>query len=184
MYEGQILKAVQFISQKHKDQKRKVFDYPYISHPLMVYHMVTQYSDDIQVHLAALLHDTVEDTDTNIEEIESFFGSKVAEYVTQLSEDKKLPWKERKEQYIQNFIGAPREVLLIKGADIYYNLQDTVFTCINYPEECANWTRPEWFSFKQREINTIEQEWQENPFINRVKEVFDTLETQYSQVKV
>lgn len=170
MYEGKIFQAIQFISYKHKNQTRLCFEYPYVTHPLMVFHMVSQYSDDEDVHLAALLHDTVEDTDTSLEEIENTFGTKVRNYVSFLSEDKSLEIKKRKKQYRDGFVEAPKEVLLIKAADLLYNLIDITSIIEDYPDDdfSKRVHSEHWLVGKKKLIETIRNEWTDNPFLPRL----------------
>ena len=72
-----ILKAAHFASQKHRDQRRKDKEAsPYINHPLNVAILISDIGQiqDPEILAAALLHDTIEDTDTKPEELEKFFG--------------------------------------------------------------------------------------------------------------
>jgi hypothetical protein len=74
--------------------------------------------------MAAILHDTVEDTDTSIEEIEKLFGPKVARIVYEVTDDSALPWQDRKAQQIVNAKKCSFEAKLVKMADKIYNLRD------------------------------------------------------------
>jgi len=148
MYEDIIFNAIQFASTKHKDQKRKVYDYPYITHPLMVFHLVSLYTDDLDVQVAAILHDTVEDTDTTIGDIKERFGDRVAGFVLGLSEDKSLPWPDRRMRYIEGFADASNEVLLVKTADLACNLADMVFTKGQNPVIHKEWVTDDWKKLK------------------------------------
>lgn len=76
------------------------------------------------VILAALLHDTVEDTDTTFEEIEREFGHKVCQVVREVTDDKTLPSAERKRLQIEHAPHISREAKLVKLADKLYNLRD------------------------------------------------------------
>jgi len=178
MYEGNLFRAIQFTSHKHKNQMRKCFDYPYVTHPMMVFHMVSKYSENEAVHIAALLHDIVEDTDTTLGEIEEQFGYEVSQYVAYLSEDKSLGWRERKDLYAQGFIGAPKEVLLIKAADILYNLTDTLNIIEHYPDDqfVKNIHKKSWLEQKKIIIEIIKKEWIENPFLPKVDEIYVKLD--------
>lgn len=73
---------------------------------------------------AALLHDTVEDTDTTFEEIESVFGTKIRNIVEEVTDDKKLSKEMRKHLQIVNAPTSSREAKLVKLADKLYNLRD------------------------------------------------------------
>ena len=79
---------------------------------------------DLDILQAALLHDTVEDTDTTFEEIASIFGIKVADIVKECTDDKNLPKDKRKKLQIINSKSSSREAKLVKLADKLYNLRD------------------------------------------------------------
>lgn len=87
------------------------------------------------VILAAILHDTVEDTDTTFAEIEKEFGHRVCQVVREVTDDKTLPKEERKQLQIKHTPNISREAKLVKLADKLYNLRDI--------EKSApvNWTR-------------------------------------------
>lgn len=96
--------AIRFAVEKHSGQVRKLRGSPYILHPLEVASIVGTMSTDEELLCAAVLHDTVEDTDTTLEEIEEKFGRRVRLLVLTETEDKRadLPpaatWKLRKEE--------------------------------------------------------------------------------------
>ena len=89
------------------------------------------YTKEEDVIIAALLHDTLEDTDYTAQELRDDFGGKVCEYVEALSEpqstkDQKYSWKEKKEQYAKQLRNAPPEALLIAAADKIHNMRSLV----------------------------------------------------------
>uniref|UniRef100_A0A170ZZM7 Guanosine-3',5'-bis(diphosphate) 3'-pyrophosphohydrolase MESH1 n=1 Tax=Triatoma infestans TaxID=30076 RepID=A0A170ZZM7_TRIIF len=89
----EIIKCANFCAIKHKDQRRKdVEKTPYINHPIGVANILTEEAGitDLDVIMAALLHDTVEDTNTTLQEIEAVFGSKVRSIVGEVTDDKNL----------------------------------------------------------------------------------------------
>ncbi|SVE44770.1 uncharacterized protein METZ01_LOCUS497624, partial [marine metagenome] len=99
-----ILKAAHFSAQKHSTQRRKDENAsPYINHPISVALAIAQIGgvDDPEILAAALLHDTLEDTETTPEELEDEFGKKVCEYVLDVTDDKTLPKDERKRRQIE-----------------------------------------------------------------------------------
>ncbi|XP_043274289.1 guanosine-3',5'-bis(diphosphate) 3'-pyrophosphohydrolase MESH1 isoform X3 [Venturia canescens] len=113
-----VMKAANFAAIKHTNQRRKdAAETPYINHPLGNVH-------DPDVIVAALLHDTVEDTDTTFEEIEMNFGSKVRKIVVEVTDDKNLPKQERKLLQIKHSPHISHEAKLVKLADKIYNLRD------------------------------------------------------------
>lgn len=94
-------KAIEYAAIKHRNQYRKGTDTPYIVHPMEVLQILAENDCPIEVQIAGVLHDTVEDTDTTIEDIERLFGTEIAELVRSDTEDKSLPWLKRKEQAIE-----------------------------------------------------------------------------------
>ncbi|MDF1814086.1 MAG: HD domain-containing protein [Verrucomicrobiales bacterium] len=121
-----LLKAARFAAEKHSTQKRKnVAGSPYINHPLEVAdHLATvgQVTDE-DILIAALLHDTVEDTQTTREEIADHFGETVASLVMECTDDKSLEKAERKRLQIVNAPKKSDEAKMIKLADKTCNLR-------------------------------------------------------------
>lgn len=116
-------KAVQFATEAHAGQVRKLSNEPYIIHPLQVAKTLEEAGFCEELVIAALLHDTVEDTDTTIEQIEKEFGSKVAHYVSAHTEDKTKKWEERKQHTLELVKEAPLEVKALIVADKWDNLK-------------------------------------------------------------
>lgn len=122
-----ILKAAAFAAEKHRDQRRKdVGGTPYINHPIGVADLLASVGkvDDPEILAAALLHDTVEDTNTSLEELEERFGARVRRIVSEVTDDKSLPKAERKRLQIRNAAHKSDEAKLVKLADKLHNLQD------------------------------------------------------------
>jgi len=121
------MNCVNFAAVKHKNQRRRDTEKtPYINHPIGVAHILTSEANvtDANVILAALLHDTVEDTDTTFQEIEDNFGVDVCKIVEEVTDDKSLPKLERKRLQIVHAKESSREAKLVKLADKLYNLRD------------------------------------------------------------
>ena len=94
-----ILKALEFAAQKHKNQRRKdAGASPYINHPIALANVLCNEGNisDGKVICAALLHDTIEDTETTEEELRRHFGKVITRIVLEVSDDKSLPKAERK----------------------------------------------------------------------------------------
>jgi NTE family protein len=124
-----LLAALAFAAIRHRDQKRKGTDAsPYINHPIEVAQILTSVGgvSDADVLRAAVLHDTVEDTDTSADEIEAEFGPKVRRLVDEVSDDKTLPKATRKQLQIEHAPGLSREAKLIKLADKICNVRDVI----------------------------------------------------------
>ena len=121
------LKALDFAARKHRNQRRKDPEQtPYINHPIAVARILlleASVSDEV-VLIAALLHDTVEDTATSLEELEQQFGKTVREIVAEVTDDKSLPKAERKQQQIDHAAGLSDRARLVKLADKTANLRD------------------------------------------------------------
>ena len=95
-----ILKALQFAARKHKTQRRKDVDAsPYINHPIAVANVLANEAGitEATTLAAALLHDTIEDTDTTAQELERAFGGEIAAIVMEVTDDKSLPKQRRKQ---------------------------------------------------------------------------------------
>uniref|UniRef100_A0A8C4HQG8 Guanosine-3',5'-bis(diphosphate) 3'-pyrophosphohydrolase MESH1 n=1 Tax=Dicentrarchus labrax TaxID=13489 RepID=A0A8C4HQG8_DICLA len=122
-----LLETVHFAAEKHRSQRRKdVEQTPYINHPVGVARILSHEGGvtDIEVLQAALLHDTVEDTDTSPAELEAKFGPIVARIVQEVTDDKRLPKQERKRQQVEHAAHCSRQAKLVKLADKLYNLRD------------------------------------------------------------
>jgi guanosine-3',5'-bis(diphosphate) 3'-pyrophosphohydrolase len=124
---ARVLRAALFAAEKHRHQRRKDADSsPYINHPLTVTGILAQEGgvDDEIVLMAALLHDTLEDTATTVEELEAAFGAEVTTVVLEVTDDKSLPAPERKRLQIEHAAGASARAKLVKLADKIANLRD------------------------------------------------------------
>ena len=121
-----VLKAALFAADRHCNQRRKGHrGAPYINHPLAVAEcLATAGIEDPDILAAALLHDTVEDTDTSLSEIEELFGPRVASIVAEVTDDKSLPKAERKLRQIASAPTKSHEAKLVKLADKICNLRD------------------------------------------------------------
>ncbi|MHA3771931.1 HD domain-containing protein [Verrucomicrobiota bacterium sgz303538] len=97
-----LLGALHFAARKHAGQKRKDGVTPYINHPIAVAELLARIGKvgDVAVLQAALLHDTVEDTDTSPEELEGVFGREVRAMVMEVTDDMSVPKKERRERQL------------------------------------------------------------------------------------
>ncbi|MEH7179808.1 HD domain-containing protein [Neobacillus vireti] len=122
-----IEKALQTASKCHEGQYRKNTDIPYITHPVSVGMMLLKAGYREEIIAAGILHDTVEDTQLALEEIEKEFGLKIARIVEGCSEpDKTLPWKERKEHTIEYLKTASDEVRAVVCADKLHNIRSII----------------------------------------------------------
>jgi len=126
---GQLLEAIRFSAEKHRHQRRKDdARSPYINHPIEVVQLLWDVGGvrDMDVLLAAVLHDTVEDTDTRPEEISAKFGETVLSLVMEVTDDKNLPKQERKRLQIETAPGKSYGAKLIKLADKACNIRNLI----------------------------------------------------------
>ncbi|ORZ29360.1 HD domain-containing protein 3 [Catenaria anguillulae PL171] len=123
-----ILKAAHFSAIRHRFQKRKDGGTPYINHPIGVATLLAVEGGitDPDVLSAAILHDTVEDTETSPAEILEHFGPRVASIVAEVTDDKDLPAAERKLKQVELAAKKSPEAQVLKMADKLYNLRDMV----------------------------------------------------------
>ncbi len=124
---GAFVRAVAFAAEKHKSQRRKDADAsPYINHPISLANVLANEGgiDDVTILCAAVLHDTVEDTQTTADELQTMFGAKVASVVMEVTDDKSLEKGVRKQQQIEHAAHISIEAKLVKLADKICNLRD------------------------------------------------------------
>lgn len=121
------MKAASFAAHKHHHQLRKDGRTPYIAHPFRVAMIVRDLFglEDPEVLAAAILHDTIEDTATDYDEVCEHFGRRVADLVGALTKDMRLPEEQREDRYDQQLAESTWEARLIKLADVYDNLSDS-----------------------------------------------------------
>lgn len=122
-----ILSAIAFAANKHRHQRRKdAAASPYINHPIALANLLANEAGitDERVLMAAILHDTIEDTETTAQELALAFGDAVAGIVLEVTDDKALPKAERKRLQIEHAPHASLEARLVKLADKTCNLRD------------------------------------------------------------
>jgi guanosine-3',5'-bis(diphosphate) 3'-pyrophosphohydrolase len=125
------LKALQFAAYQHRDQRRKGSSRgPYINHPLAVVDILWQTGGvrDTTTLVAAVLHDTIEDTGATPEEVgmqvRKQFGDEVLALVLEVTDDKSLPKSERKRLQVVNAPHKSPRARQIKLADKISNVQE------------------------------------------------------------
>ena len=123
---GELLAALEFAALKHRDQRRKdEAASPYINHPLAVANLLYAHGVRHRVPLlAAVLHDTIEDTATTREELVAKFGEDVAAVVCEVTDDKSLPKDRRKQLQIEHAPHMSTHAKLVKLADKTCNVRD------------------------------------------------------------
>jgi guanosine-3',5'-bis(diphosphate) 3'-pyrophosphohydrolase len=150
-----LIDAIAFAAAKHRDQRRKdASASPYINHPIALAAVLANEGKvtDINVLCAAILHDTIEDTETTAAELDARFGPKITSIVLEVTDDKSLPKEVRKQLQIEHAADASPEARLVKLADKICNLRDILAT------PPANWTadrKRQYFDWAAQVINKI-----------------------------
>ncbi len=130
-----VIWALDFSAQRHKGQTRKGKDNtPYINHPIQVVALLTKQGEvDAPLLMAAALHDVIEDTASTPEQIEALsqtieaeFGGQVLAIVKEVSDDKNLPFSERKRLQVINTPNLSDEAKKLKIADKTCNIMDMI----------------------------------------------------------
>jgi (p)ppGpp synthase/HD superfamily hydrolase len=123
-----LLEAASFAARAHRHQVRKDGLTPYAAHPFRVCLIVRHVFqiDDPDILTVALLHDTIEDTTTDYDDLVKLFGEHVARGVAALSKDKRLAEDEREPAYMATLSAAEPAVKVAKLADMFDNLSDSV----------------------------------------------------------
>lgn len=124
-----VAKALHFAATKHKKQKRKGSGLPYIVHPVLVMYLLTKYkgnSKNVEALIcAALLHDTIEDTDCTYAELEREFGPLVASLVMELTSDEEEIERIGKTAYLKKkLVGMSSYAFTLKLLDRLANVSD------------------------------------------------------------
>ena len=138
-----LLKALEFSAKKHTNQRRRDIDAsPYINHPISLANILCNeaHVTDISVICGALLHDTIEDTNTTPEEIAKEFGEDIRNIVMDVTDDKSLEKADRKRKQIEHAAHISDKAKLVKLADKISNLRDV-----------ANSPPPDWSLERRRE---------------------------------
>jgi hypothetical protein len=122
-------RAVRLSERAHRGQVRKGTEVPYFTHPVAVAMMVLEHGYPVEAAIVGLLHDLIEDTPVDRDEIESEFGPRVAHAVVDLTEpDKSLPWEERKAAYVQRLSSSASPLSLPAcAADKTHNLRSILW---------------------------------------------------------
>jgi len=150
-----ILAALEFAAYKHRDQRRKdAKGSPYINHPIQLASILWHEGGvtDPVVIAAALLHDTIEDTETTWQELRGAFGDEVADIVLEVTD---VPWLKkqvRKRLQVSKARGASRGAQLVKLADKIANLRDVA---TNPPAKWDLQRRREYFDWAKEVVDRI-----------------------------
>jgi len=152
MTTGELLRTMRFAAHKHRDQRRRDPDAsPYINHVIEVAERLVCVGgvQDLCLVQAALLHDSLEDTDTSPEELEREFGRPVRLLVEEVTDDKRLPKADRKRLQVERSAALSAAAKQIKLADKICNVEDVT---LRPPGDWSLDRRSEYLDWSRRVI--------------------------------
>ena len=151
-----LIKALTFAAAKHRNQRRKNVDgSPYINHPISLVHILCNevHITDINVICCALLHDTVEDTETTAEELAIEFGQEISDIVMEVTDDKTIAAKQKRKQLqIEHAPHISNPAKLLKLADKISNLRDLA---VDPPATWSLQRQREYFDWAKQVIDQL-----------------------------
>jgi guanosine-3',5'-bis(diphosphate) 3'-pyrophosphohydrolase len=150
-----VLDALDFAASKHRDQRRKDANAsPYINHPIQLARVLAVEGKiiDEQVIAAAILHDTIEDTETTPDELKHRFGITVASVVEEVTDDKSLPKAVRKQLQIDHAPHVSRRAKLVKLADKICNVRDILESP---PADWSLQRKAEYFDWAKKVVDGV-----------------------------
>ncbi|CAN6135320.1 HD/PDEase domain [Methylophilaceae bacterium] len=146
------IKAVAFAADKHRNQRRKDLEAsPYINHPIALSNVLANEGGIVNTDVlcAAVLHDTIEDTETTEQELIDLFGAKITSIVMEVTDDKSLSKEVRKQMQIEHAAHISKEAKMVKLADKICNLRDILAS------PPSNWTDERKFEYFQWAENVV-----------------------------
>ena len=149
-----LFKALSFSAEKHTKQRRKDIDKtPYINHPISLANILAQrWVIDENVLCAAILHDTIEDTETTVDELQEHFGEKITSIVLEVTDDKSLEKSVRKQKQVEHAATISHEAKLVKLADKIANITDIINTP---PADWSTDRKKEYFEWAKAVVDNL-----------------------------
>ena len=151
---SQLMLATEYAAQQHRDQRRKGGDdRPYINHPIEVAALLADIGNvtDVNILCAAVLHDTVEDTPTTLDELNTLFGPTVTAFVAEVSDDRSLSRAERKRLQVLHASKLSHGAKLIKLADKLCNVRDMI------QQPPVNWSRDRRMAYIDWAVEVVQE---------------------------
>lgn len=152
---GKLLQAISFSAKKHRYQTRKGDDAePYINHPVEVANLLANIGKvkDINILIAAVLHDTIEDTETTADEITNLFGAEVCGMVLEVTDDKSLPKAERKQKQVEHAPHLSNGAKHVKLGDKISNVTDVLN---NPPKDWSKQRKDEYIEWAGKVVEGL-----------------------------
>src|SRR3989344_285739 len=175
-----IERAIRKSAELHDGQKRENTKTPYVIHPFSVAFMLSTYTDDEDIIVAALLHDVLEDTPYTKEDIVREFGSRAAQIVSEVPEDKSIfEWKARKEKYLKVLSTASKEALMVALADKLHNTESLINAYKKYGNEVFkhfNSTKEERLEYLKSTQNIFLTKLADHPLLSNFSKKLEELD--------
>ena len=183
LYSERINQALVIATKAHGGQTRKGTDMPYITHPVAVALLASEYTNDEDVIIGALFHDVLEDVSPDIyseQEMRADFGDRVTDLVKAVSEDKRpdepeKPWKERKVAYIEHLRQeADTGAVVVSAADKTHNLLSIIQDYETYGDDLwsrFNAPKEEQLWYYQAVTGVVEEKLEPGVLIDRLTEL-------------
>ena len=150
-----LISAMAFAADRHRHQRRKDIEAsPYINHPIALANLLANeaFIEDERVLIAAILHDTLEDTETTEMELIRLFGQEITTIVMEVTDDKSLPKGERKRLQIEHAATVSRRAKLVKLADKICNLRDITYSP---PSDWSTERQREYFDWAKAVVDGL-----------------------------
>ena len=149
-----LFKALAFSAEKHTKQRRKdIEESPYINHPIALANILAQrWVIDENVLCAAILHDTLEDTETTADELREHFGEKITSIVLEVTDDKNLEKSVRKQKQVEHAASISHEAKLVKLSDKIANITDIINTP---PVDWSNDRKRDYFDWAKAVVDNL-----------------------------
>ena len=172
--------AIYFATKAHNGQKRKSDkEVDMIFHPYTVAMMIQRAGGSDEAVIAGLLHDVVEDTPYNLDDIKNEFGDNIASVVSEVSEKKELEWEERKQEAMDRIKTASIDGKLVECADkisnletmynLYEEIGDEIWNSFKRPKDKQKWYYTEMYKA------VIENTTEDNILFERYKNILEKL---------
>jgi (p)ppGpp synthase/HD superfamily hydrolase len=163
----------------HEGQVRKTDGSPYIIHPVMVSHLLAHHGFGDAVCAAALVHDVLEDTSFREADLRDVLGDEVVTMVAAVSENKALPWEERKRAYIEAVRASSSETKAVSVGDKIHNAQSLID--LHEREGHAAWShfsrdREQKLWFEEAMLTMLRESWQ-HPLVETYGVLVEKLRT-------
>ena len=151
-----LIKALTFAANKHRNQRRKNADaFPYINHPISLVNILCNevHVTDINVICSALLHDTVEDTETTSEELANEFGHEISSIVMEVTDDQTITVRQKRKQLqVEHAAHISEQAKILKLADKISNLRDL---SIDPPATWSLQRKREYFDWAKQVVDQL-----------------------------